>query len=167
MRCVIQCLGLIHAPQIWLHLLPHVFDMDALLSLASSSSSSSLQTSPVVPRPECPECLPSPLQVGEMESRLLLAFQDHLCVVCCKSFVTDHQTLNPGEWFTMVFIYKVKVNLWLLFFLKVELIYVVLVSGVQQSGSILCIYHLSTFIFRSFFIIDYYKILNIVPCTRQ
>lgn len=75
-----------------------MFDTEALLLLASSSSGSSLQTSPVVPRSEHPECLPSPLQVGEMESRLLLAFQDHLCMVCCKSLVTVHQILSAGEW---------------------------------------------------------------------
>ena len=51
-------------------------------------------------------------------------------------------------------------------FLEEELIYAVLISSVQQSGSILYIY-LSIFIFRLFSIIDYYKILNIVPCTRQ
>ena len=95
-----------------------MFDTNALLLLASSSSSSSLQTSLVVPHPEHPECLPSPLQVGETESRLLLAFQDHLCMVCYKSFVTDDQILSTGEWFTMIFIYKIKVNLWLLFFWK-------------------------------------------------
>jgi len=66
----------------------------------------------------------------------------------------------------MIFIYKIKVNLWLLFFLEEELIYAVLISSVQQSGSVLYIY-LSIFIFRFFSIIDYYKILNIVPCTRQ
>ena len=58
----------------------------------------------------------------------------------------------------MVFIYKVKVNLWLLFFLKVELIYVVLVSGVQQSGSVLCIYHLS--IYLHFQILFHYRLLQ-------
>ena len=56
------------------------------------------------------------------------------------------------------------------FFLKiyVELIYnIVLVSGVQQSESVIYLYtHIYNF-FRLFSIIDYYKILNIIPCAIQ
>ena len=50
-------------------------------------------------------------------------------------------------------------------FIGVELLYnVVLVSGVQQSDSVIYIY---IFFFRFFFITGYYKILNIVPCAMQ
>ena len=51
--------------------------------------------------------------------------------------------------------------------MEVELIYnVVLVSGVQQSDSVIheCIY---IFFFRFFSIIGYYKILRTVPCALQ
>ena len=46
-----------------------------------------------------------------------------------------------------------------------QLIYnVVLISGIQQSDSCIYIY---IFFFRFFSIINYYKILNIVPCAIQ
>ena len=49
------------------------------------------------------------------------------------------------------------------FLIDVELIYnIVLVSGVQQSDSVIYICF-----FRLFSIIGYYKILNIVPCAIQ
>ena len=41
---------------------------------------------------------------------------------------------------------------------------VVLVSGVQQSDSVISI---SVFFFRFFSIVGYYKILNIAPCAIQ
>ena len=50
-------------------------------------------------------------------------------------------------------------------FIEVYLIYnVLLVSGIQQSDSVIHIY--LSFI-RFFSIIGYYKILNIVPCAIQ
>ena len=49
------------------------------------------------------------------------------------------------------------------FFIEVQLIYnVVLVSGAQQSDSVI---HIYLFFFRFFSIIGYYRILNIVPCA--
>ena len=49
--------------------------------------------------------------------------------------------------------------------IEVQLTYnVVLVSGIQQSDSVLYIYIL---FFRFFSITDYYKILNIVLCAIQ
>ena len=49
--------------------------------------------------------------------------------------------------------------------IEVQLIYnIVLVSGIQQSDSVI---HMYIFFFRFFSIIDYYKILNIVPCAVQ
>ena len=53
-----------------------------------------------------------------------------------------------------------------LFFIEVQLIYnAVLVSGVQQSASVI---HIYLFFFRFFSIIgNYYKILNIVPRAIQ
>ena len=52
------------------------------------------------------------------------------------------------------------------FLIEVELISNVLVSGVQQSDSVIhiCIY---LFFFRFFSIMGYYKILNTVPCAIQ
>ena len=50
-------------------------------------------------------------------------------------------------------------------FIEIQLIYnVVLVSGLQQSDSVICI---CTFFFRFFSIIGYYKILSRVPCAIQ
>ena len=52
-----------------------------------------------------------------------------------------------------------------IFFIEIQLIYnVVLVSSVQQSASFI---HIYIFFFRLFSIIDYYKILSIVPCVIQ
>ena len=53
-----------------------------------------------------------------------------------------------------------------LFLIEVYLISNVLVSGVQQSDSVIhiCIY---LFFFRFFSIKGYYKILNTVPCSIQ
>ena len=39
-----------------------------------------------------------------------------------------------------------------------------LVSGIQQSDSVIYIY---VYIFRLFFIIDYYKMLNLITCAIQ
>ena len=60
------------------------------------------------------------------------------------------------------------------FFIEVQLIYNVLVSGMQQSDSVIyihiymcvcvCVY-LCDFFFQFFSIIGYYKILIIVPCV--
>ena len=53
----------------------------------------------------------------------------------------------------------------LIYFIEVELIYnVVVVSGLQQSDSVI---HIYTFSFIFFSIMAYYRILNIVPCTIQ
>ena len=57
-----------------------------------------------------------------------------------------------------------------LFLIEVQLIYnIVLVSGVQQSDSVIhtyiCIYLYSFFLFFS--VIVYYKILNTIPCAVQ
>ena len=53
------------------------------------------------------------------------------------------------------------------FFIKVQLINdVVLVSGVQQSDSVIYIY-IYIFFFRFFSLIGYYKILTIVPSVIQ
>ena len=55
-------------------------------------------------------------------------------------------------------------NSFLKSFIEILLIYsAVLVSGVWQSDSVIHIYIL----FRFFFIIGYYKILNIVSCAIQ
>ena len=76
---------------------------------------------------------------------------------------------------------SVKFFIWQLFFLlffflttfliELWLVYnAMLVSGVQQSDSVICIsIYLSIylFFFRFFSIIGYYKILNIVPCAIQ
>ena len=52
-----------------------------------------------------------------------------------------------------------------LFIIEVELIYnVVLLSAVQQSDSVI---HTYTFIFISFSIMVYHRLLNIVPCAVQ
>ena len=49
--------------------------------------------------------------------------------------------------------------------IEVELIYnVVLVSGVQQSDSLI---HIPTFFFVFFAIMVYHRIFNIVPCALQ
>ena len=48
--------------------------------------------------------------------------------------------------------------MWLIFLIEVYLIYNVLVSGVQQSDSVVNIF---------FSIIGYYKILNTAPCTLE
>ena len=44
-----------------------------------------------------------------------------------------------------------------------------LLSGVQQSDLIIhvCISYIHTVFFRFFSIIDYYEMLNRVPCARQ
>ena len=54
-------------------------------------------------------------------------------------------------------------------FIEILLIYnVVLVSGIQQSDSVIRIYiKICIFFFRFFSIIGYYKILRIVPCAIQ
>ena len=50
-----------------------------------------------------------------------------------------------------------------LFFIDVQLIYnVLLISGVQQADSLICIY---LFSFGFFSIVGYYEILNIVSCS--
>ena len=55
--------------------------------------------------------------------------------------------------------------LFILFFIEVQLIYnVVLVSGVQQSDSVI---HIYTFFFIFFSIMVYRRMLNIVPCVMQ
>ena len=53
------------------------------------------------------------------------------------------------------------------FFLKYSW-FMMLVSGVQQSDSVIHIHtHIYIFIFRFFFLKNFYKILSIVPCTIQ
>ena len=60
-----------------------------------------------------------------------------------------------------------------IYLIEVQLIYhVVLVSGIQESDSVLHVYiyiYIYIFFFRYFSIIGYYKILNtlIVPCAMQ
>ena len=59
------------------------------------------------------------------------------------------------------------VKMMTIFLIEVQLIYsVVLVSGVQQSDSVIHMYT-NLFFFRFFSIIGYYKILDIVPCATQ
>ena len=50
-------------------------------------------------------------------------------------------------------------------FIEMQLTYDVLVSGVQQSDSIIHIY--LYIVLRFFSIIGYYKILSTVPCATQ
>ena len=52
-----------------------------------------------------------------------------------------------------------------MYFIEVELIYnVVLISAVQQSGSVA---HICTFFTIFFSTMGYHRLLNIVPCATQ
>ena len=105
-----------------------------------------------------------------------------LCIINTTLFsCSNYFSLGHWELFQLEPLYLfLKFILFIKNFIEVQLIYnVVLVSGVQQSDSVICtcmcvyIYththththtHIS-FCFRFFSHIDYYKILSIVPCA--
>ena len=80
--------------------------------------------------------------------------------LCCSSLL-DRDLIKNGA--------NLASNVFKLLKIEIQLIYnVVLISGIQQSDSVIHTYiYIYIFFFRFFSIIGYYKILSIVPCAIQ